>query len=117
MKIRPKGSSIAFRRTVLAVMLGACMGTALAQSTSGDIAGLASASAGQAITIKSLASGVTRQVTVGADGRFRVAQLPIGSYEITTPDGQTRTVAVVAGQTVSADFNSAEASILDPVVV
>ncbi|MFT4196331.1 MAG: TonB-dependent receptor [Pseudoxanthomonas sp.] len=107
------------KRSALALVLGACLaqGAAFAQSTSGDIAGSAPTVAGQPVTITSLTSGVTRQVTVGADGRFRVAQLPIGSYEITTPDGQTRTVAVVAGQTVSADFNSAEASILDPVVV
>jgi len=103
------------KKTALALLLGASLahGAAMAQSTSGDIAGSA-ATAGETVQVKSLNSGVVRQVTAGADGRFRVPSLPAGSYEVTA-GGTTRTVTVVAGQTASAAF--AEATALDTVTV
>ncbi|MCD7100063.1 TonB-dependent receptor plug domain-containing protein [Stenotrophomonas sp. MMGLT7] len=95
----------ALRRTALAVLLGAALaqGAVHAQSTSGDIVGTASTAAGEKVVIKSLNSGVTREVTAGADGRFRVPSLPTGQYEVSA-GGQTTTVTVIAGQSSTANF-------------
>lgn len=107
-----------FKRSALALVLGACLsqGAALAQSTSGDIVGTVnSAEAGSKAVVKSLSSGVTRETTVGADGRFRIPALPIGQYEVTI-GGRTATVNVAAGQTTAANF-AENAKNLDTIVV
>lgn len=109
-----------FARTALALMLSACIGTSFAQSTSGNINGSATA---EKVQVKSLASGATREVTVGTDGRFSFSQLPIGTYEVTTFSGgsavNTTRVNVVAGQSTTASFASASsgATSLDTVNV
>lgn len=97
------------KRTALALVLGALAGTSYAQSTTGDIVG--SVTSADKIQVKSLASGTTREVNVSGDGRFRVSQLPTGTYEVTTvsngsPTATTR-VTVVAGQSSMATFASA----------
>lgn len=116
MKRHTNANAAKLKRTALAVMLGACLanGTALAQSTSGDIVGNVSGASGQTVQIRSLDSGITRQSVVGADGRFRAAALPIGQYEVTI-DGKTTTVTVIAGQSTIASF--ADARNLDTVIV
>ncbi len=76
------------RRTSLAIGLGLCLiGTgALAQSTTGSLFG--QAKAGETVTVKS-SSGVTRQAAVGADGRYSLGSLPVGTYTVTLQrDGQ-----------------------------
>ncbi len=109
------------KRSALALMLGACLsqGSALAQSTSGDIVGNAAAVAGETVRVKNLDSGATREVAVGNDGRFRIASLPTGTYEVTLASSgseiATRTVTVIAGQTTSANF--ADATSLGTVTV
>lgn len=115
------------RRTALALVLGAALaqGAAYAQSTAGNIAGTAPAVAGQTVQITSSASGVSRQVPVDANGRFRIPALPTGTYTVTLTgaDGtaSSQTVTVVAGQTVNAEFADASgggaAKSLDTVVV
>jgi hypothetical protein len=113
-------NSIALKRTALAVVLATTLGqgTAWAQSTSGDIVGTVSASMGEKVQIKSLNSGVTRELAI-TDGRFRFPSLPAGQYEVTiNHDGSvvgTRVVTVVAGQAATANFS--EASRLDTIVV
>ncbi len=104
------------RRTALAIVLSATLaqGAALAQSTAGDIIGLSPAAVGDKVQVRSLSSGATREVPVGADGRFRVPSLPTGQYEVTAA-GKSTTVTVVAGQATTASFN--EATSLDTVVV
>lgn len=107
-------------RTALALVLSACIGTSFAQSTSGNINGTATA---EKVQVKSLASGATREVTVGTDGRFSFSQLPTGTYEVTTFSGgsavNTTRVNVVAGQSTTASFASASsgATSLDTVNV
>lgn len=109
-----------FARTALALMLSGCIGTSFAQSTSGNINGSATA---EKVQVKSLASGATREVTVGTDGRFSFSQLPTGTYEVTTFSGgsavNTTRVNVVAGQSTTASFASASsgATSLDTVNV
>ncbi|MEQ4574582.1 MAG: TonB-dependent receptor [Gammaproteobacteria bacterium] len=104
------------KRTALAIVLGTCLaqGAALAQSTSGDIIGSTSGQAGSKVQVRSLSSGIAREVTVGADGKFRVPSLPTGQYEVSI-DGKTTTVTVVAGQATTASF--ADATSLDTIVV
>jgi hypothetical protein len=89
-------------------------GSALAQSTVGDITGSAAYVQGETIQVQNLDSGVTREVTVGADGRFRASSLPIGHYQLNLiQNGQTvdsRKLSVVAGQTAQVNFAAATAA-------
>jgi len=94
------------KRTALAVVLSACIGAAFAQSTSGEILG--SASAAEKVQIKNLTTGNVREVSAGADGRFRVSSLPTGEYEVTSSEGTTK-VRVIAGQAATANFSAGRA--------
>ncbi len=104
-------------------MLGLCLvqGAALAQSTAGDIVGSAAFAQGAQVQIKSQDSGVTRVIALGADGKFRIPSLPIGSYDVSLIENGSvvaeRKVAVVAGKTVVADFGDTEAKSLNTVTV
>jgi hypothetical protein len=80
------------KRAALTVALGACLGalapSVMAQSATGAIAGRASS--GDQITIVNKATGLTRTVTVGADGSYRLSQLPVGDYSLQVKrDGQS----------------------------
>ncbi|SNT81167.1 TonB-dependent receptor [Stenotrophomonas sp. CC120222-04] len=107
------------KRTALAVVLAAMAGTSYAQSTAGDIIGTASSA--DKIQVKSLASGATRETTVSSDGRFRLSQLPTGTYEVISYSGGTQVgstrVNVVAGQTTTATFAAGNATSLETVNV
>ncbi len=79
------------KKAALSVALGACLGalapTVMAQSATGAIAGRANA--GDQITITNTATGLTRTVTAGGDGSYRLSQLPVGDYSLTVKrDGQ-----------------------------
>jgi hypothetical protein len=108
-----------FKRAALCVALGACLGslapTAFAQSATGAVAGRATA--GDQITITNTATGLTRTVTVGADGSYRLAQLPVGEYTLKRGE-QELIVAVPLGGTATVNLASAGgASTLDAVQV
>lgn len=80
------------RKAALAAALGACLGAvvpgAMAQSATGAIAGRANS--GDQITIVNKATGLTRTVTAGSDGAYRLSQLPVGDYSLQVKrDGQT----------------------------
>ncbi|HEY4292872.1 TonB-dependent receptor [Luteibacter sp.] len=96
------------KRTALASALAATLfaAGAHAQSTVGDIYG--SADTAQTIQIQNLDTGATRTMTVGEDGRYRAASLPIGNYRVNVQqDGQTvssREINVVAGQSAQVNF-------------
>ena len=113
------------RRGLRLLLLTAAMlsAQAYAQSTVGDINGLAPAFTGGEVRIRNLDSGVVRDGKIGADGRFRLGTLSSGKYEVTatSPSGEVRTsvVTVVAGQTTSAHLaaGSSAASTLDAVNV
>jgi len=80
------------KRAALCVALGACLGimlpgTVMAQTVSGAVAGRATA--GDQVTVVSSSTGLTRTVTVSADGSYRLGQLPVGDYQLQlSRDGQ-----------------------------
>ncbi|WP_139116054.1 carboxypeptidase-like regulatory domain-containing protein, partial [Xanthomonas translucens] len=70
------------RPALLALALSAALAAppALAQSTTGAVAGKAPANA-QRVQVRS-ASGLSREVAVDARGRYSIGQLPLGTYTI-----------------------------------
>jgi outer membrane receptor protein involved in Fe transport len=70
------------RRSALAIALAVGFGgsgAVFAQATTGSIFGQASPGS----TVQAAGStGVTREVTVGEDGRYRIGNLPLGSYTV-----------------------------------
>ena len=109
------------RRTSLAIGLGlGLVGTGVfAQSTTGTIFG--QAKAGETVVVKG-SSGVTRQATVGADGRYTVGSLPVGSYTVTLQrDGQVvdsrSNVSIRVGSGTDVSFGAQNAQNLAAVTV
>ena len=102
------------KRAALCVALGACLGVvlpgiAMAQNVSGAVAG--SATAGDQVTVVSNSTGLTRTVTVGADGSYRLGQLPVGDYQLQlSRDGQKLgdqvAVSVAVGGTTTVNLAS-----------
>ena len=102
------------RKSVLCMAMGVCLSSmalapAFAQSATGAVAGRADA--GTQVTLVNSATGLSRSVTVNADGSYRVAQLPVGDYTLqVTRDGQTVgspiSVAVSLGGTTSVNLDS-----------
>src|SRR5262245_31182411 len=79
-----RSSAAPRRRLALAVAFAIAAGTAggaLAQSNAtGSIFG--SATPGDVIHIENTATGLRRDITVDAGGRYRANSLPIGSYDV-----------------------------------
>ncbi|MCL7715500.1 TonB-dependent receptor [Stenotrophomonas mori] len=114
------------KKAALCVALGACLGglavpSALAQSVTGAVAGRASA--GDTITITNTATGLTRSVTVGRDGSYRIGQLPPGDYRMQVNrdgrgDAEPREVNVSLGGTTTVNLGGSEGAVtLDSVQV
>ena len=106
-----KASHTRFRRAALCIALGACFAATtpvvFAQSATGAVAGRASA--GDQVTITNEATGASRTATVGADGTYRLNQLPIGNYSLqATRGGQSLgdsiAVAVQLGGTTTVNL-------------
>ena len=73
------------RKRALCMAMGIClasMATApvFAQSVTGAVVGRATA--GDQITLVNPSTGLTRTITVGADGNYRLSQLPVGDYTL-----------------------------------
>jgi len=79
-----KASHTKLRRAALCIALGACLSTmtpvVMAQSATGAVAGRANA--GDQITVTNEDTGLSRTVTVSADGNYRLTQLPVGNYNL-----------------------------------
>ena len=74
----------ALRRTALAVAVAAGVALAspvVAQSSTGSIFGTAPVAAGETVLIQS-DSGVSREVSIDANGRYSAASLPLGTYKV-----------------------------------
>ncbi|MDE3152465.1 MAG: TonB-dependent receptor [Gemmatimonadota bacterium] len=95
---------------VLALAAGAA--TLPAQVTTGSIAGTVTgpqgALEGAQVTVRSTATGFVRTTTTQADGRYLVAGLETGTYQVQTRRlgfaPQTRPAVVTLGQTTRIDF-------------
>ena len=94
MNSRNIAGKVRLRRTALALGLGFSLGLvsvgAMAQSNaSGVIFGRADAAPGTTVHIENIDTGLSRDVTVDADGRYRATTLPVGRYRVTLQrDGQ-----------------------------
>lgn len=78
--------------------------TALAASnTSGSIYG--QAKTGATVTFKNKNTGLSRDVIVGADGRFNFKDVPTGKYTVTSSNGISRDILVTLGTGSSVLFD------------
>jgi hypothetical protein len=88
--------------------------TAVAQSSTGEIYGQVSGSAGTLIKLVNKDTGVTRSIPVTSQGRFSVAEVPTGEYRLVLEkDGaevSSQEVIVKPGVGVAANFGAAVAS-------
>ncbi|NUS60932.1 MAG: TonB-dependent receptor, partial [Lysobacter sp.] len=90
------------KRSALTVALGLCFaGAVQAQSSVGSING--DAAAGSTVNIQNVDTGLSREVTVDANGRFNFPQLAPGHYKVTS-NGQTRDVQVKVGTGSTVSF-------------
>jgi outer membrane receptor protein involved in Fe transport len=100
---------------LLACALASCLVVAaplaIAQSTSATLRGQVSADAAPAasatITATNTATGLTRSVQAGADGRYTLAGLPPGNYRVDVSAGggtSSRTVVLAVGQSATLDL-------------
>nr|WP_266170368.1 TonB-dependent receptor [Dyella subtropica] len=93
---------------------------AFAQSTTGSIFG--QAQAGETVAISG-STGITRQVTVDSSGRYRISNLPLGTYTVTlqrngsTVDKRDNVNLVVNAGTEVSFASAANASSLSTVTV
>ncbi|TCV92786.1 TonB-dependent receptor-like protein [Luteibacter rhizovicinus] len=105
------------RRTVLctALALSLASGAVLAQSNaSGVVFGRVAQPEGSVVHLQNLDTGLTRDVGVDADGRYRASSLPVGRYKVSVERGgqtvETRdNVQVSLGGGVDVSFAGAAA--------
>ena len=103
---------LSIRPLALAILL-ATSGLASAQSNvTGSVYG--SAQPGQTVVIRNADTGLTRTISVGADGKYRALALPTGQYKIELQkDGATiaqRDVLVQIASGAQIDFVAAAAT-------
>ena len=115
-----KNRNLIWRQTALAAALSMSLaGVAMAQSTTGSIFG--QAAPGDTVTVSSTATGITRDVQVDSSGRYRVTNLPVGSYTVTLKKdgsvvGTRENVALAPGAGSAVNFE-AETTNLSAVTV
>ncbi len=106
------------RKSALCMAMGLCLASlaapVLAQSVTGAVAG--HARPGAQITITNEATGLRRMVTVGADGNYRIGQLPPGNYTVAA-GGPPVAVAVSLGGTTTVNLDSSGVAKLGTVQV
>src|SRR5215467_295825 len=60
------------------------------------------------VTAVNTETGLSRSAKVGAGGEYEIAQLPVGTYKVTTEASsfqpQSRTLQLVIGQAATVDF-------------
>jgi outer membrane receptor protein involved in Fe transport len=112
-------NSKVLRRAALCIALGSCLASmaplAMAQSVTGAVAGRATA--GEQITVTNPDTGLSRTVTVGKEGTYRVAQLPPGDYTLVAGGGSPISISVSLGGTTTVNLTGGGAVDLDVVQV
>lgn len=104
------------RRLVLVAALAAALGAtpALAQKASGDIFGRAAANS--SVSLRSVDTGLAREVQTDARGRYTFSQLPTGRY-VVSAGGSEREVTVRIGTGSEVDFVAKESAELATIEV
>ncbi|MGY3265101.1 TonB-dependent receptor [Lysobacter sp. HA35] len=102
----------ALRRSALTVALGMCfVGPVMAQQAAGSVFG--NAAAGSTVVIDNASTGFHREVTVGADGTYRLTSLQPGTYHVQIRGANgaatSRDVVVNAGVGTSVGTTAANA--------
>ena len=115
-----RSSTRNLRKSVLCMAMGVCLSSlaaapVFAQAVTGAVAG--SAQPGAQVTVNNPATGLTRSVTVNADGSYRIGQLPPGQYNLSVAGGATIPVDVSLGGTTAVNLNNQGAVNLDAVQV
>jgi len=104
-----------FNRSLAAIAVGACLATSpmtfAASNTTGAIHG--QAAAGTVITFKSAKTGLSRQVTVDANGKFNFKNVPTGTYTVTSASGKTRTILVAIGTGSNVNFTQSDTEVIE----
>lgn len=110
-------SRCSLRKSVLSIALGICLTSAViapagAQNVTGAVAGRADA--GVQVTVINAATGMSRTVTVGSDGTYRLSQLPPGDYVLRAmrndqPVGSPVTVTVSLASTTTVNLDDSGA--------
>ena len=104
------------RKSALCIAMGICLSSlaapVLAQSATGAVAG--EAPAGDQVVVTNTNTGLTRTVTVAADGSYRLAQLPPGDYSIQVVRdgagvGEAALVAIPLGGTATVNLGTSGA--------
>lgn len=92
--------------TLLACALAGCLAlgapTASAQSTGATLRG--EAAGGAEITATNTATGLVRRVTATSEGSYTLANLPPGTYTVTSAGGATQTITLSVAQTAELDL-------------
>ena len=106
-----------WRPTALAIALSLGLsGVAMAQSNaSGVIFGSAGNASGTVVHLENVNTGLSRDITVESNGRYRATSLPVGTYTVTLKrDGQVvgsrENVQVRVGSGTDVSFDTATAS-------
>ncbi|MGY3041446.1 hypothetical protein ACVWWQ_003078 [Rhodanobacter sp. TND4EL1] len=113
MNSRKNFNTMPLQRTALALALGlGFTGLAFGQATTGSIFGQAPATSGETVTVSG-STGITREVAVDSAGRYRVSNLPLGTYTVTLKkDGvavESRdNIAIVVGAGTTVSFAGAQ---------
>lgn len=104
------------RRLVLVAALASALGAvpALAQKASGDIFGHAAANS--SVSLRSVDTGLAREVQADARGRYTFSQLPTGRY-VVSAGGSEREVTVRIGTGSEVDFVAKESAELATIEV
>ncbi|MCD9085728.1 TonB-dependent receptor [Stenotrophomonas sp. SY1] len=116
-----KHKNHALKRTTLALVLGASISGAFAQSTTGSLFGQAPAADGTTVTVQN-ESGLQRTVTVDANGRYNLGTLPVGKYTVKLERNgrvieQRQDVLLRVGTGTEVSFRAQGTTTLDAVTV
>ena len=96
------------RKSAISIAMGLCLSSlaiapAIAQSTTGSVAGRANA--GDVVTVTNSTTGASRTVTVNKDGTYRIGQLPPGDYSLSTGKGAPVLVSVSLGGSTTVNLS------------
>ncbi|UXI67803.1 TonB-dependent receptor [Tahibacter amnicola] len=93
--VSPAQGTLRRRGLALALLAVLASGAALAQNTGGSIYG--SAAAGATVVVENVDTGLKREAVADAEGRYRFASLPIGTYRVHSGEAVREQVTVNAG--------------------